>query len=231
MVDDTNYVPRLVGYMRVSTDEQELALQRNALIKYGVPEDRIFSDKMSGKNMDRPGLRRAVKVCWPGDTIVIWKFDRLGRSAIGLLDQMQALEKAGINLVSITETLDTKTPIGKFVVGILANIAELERNMIAERTTAGIKAFKERGGVMGQPHPILDRPKRLAKFKSLHDSGVLFNMTGQQIIDAMNACDDVETSGKNKGKRVKPMSLGSWGNQKKKVLAAMADEEPIIEKD
>ena len=82
---------------------------------------------------------------------------------------MQALERAGINLVSITDTLDTKTPIGKFVVGILANIAELERNMIAERTTAGIKAFKERGGVMGQPHPILDRPKRLAKFKSLHD--------------------------------------------------------------
>ena len=82
---------------------------------------------------------------------------------------------------------------------------------------------------MGQPHPILDRPKRLAKFRTLYESGALFNMTGQQIIDAMNACPDVETVGKNKGKRVKPMSLGSWGNTKKSTLGKMMPEEPVIE--
>jgi DNA invertase Pin-like site-specific DNA recombinase len=231
MFNEDTFTGRLTGYMRVSTDDQEFALQRDALVKYGVPEDRIFYDKLSGKSMQRPGLRRAIKVCWPGDSIVVWKLDRLGRSTIGVLQQIEELAQAKIEIVSVTERLDTKTPIGKFVLTIIAAFAQMERDMISERTTAGIKAFKARGGVMGQPHPILDRPNRLAKFRALYDDGTLFNMTGQQIVDAMNACHDIETSGKNKGKRVKPLSLGSWGNTKKKVLGAMKPDEPVIKKD
>jgi DNA invertase Pin-like site-specific DNA recombinase len=177
---------RFVGYMRVSTDEQEFALQRDALIKHGVPEDRIFSDKMSGAQMNRAGLKRAIKVCWPGDTLVVWKLDRLGRSTIGVLEQIKALDDAGINIVSVTERLDTKSPMGKFTMTILAAFAQMERDMISERTAAGIAAKKKADPTfrMGQLHPILDRPKRRAKFKALYDAGAIFHMTGGQIVQA-----------------------------------------------
>jgi DNA invertase Pin-like site-specific DNA recombinase len=180
---------KLVGYMRVSTDEQDFRLQRDALIAAGVKEGNIFSDKMTGSRMDRAGLKRAVKVCWPGDTIVVWKLDRLGRSTIGVLQQLDELNKAEVGIRSLTENLDTKTHTGKFVMTILAAFAQMERDMISERTKAGLKAYQDRGGKMGPKHSILDNPKRLAKFKALHKSGQLFLMSGSQIVQAMNDAD------------------------------------------
>lgn len=222
MIDDDTYKGRLVGYMRVSTDEQEFALQRDALIRHGVPEDRIFSEKMSGAQMNRAGLKRAIKVCWPSDTLVVWKLDRLGRSTIGVLEQIKALDDAGINLVSVTENLDTKSPMGKFTMTILAAFAQMERDMISERTAAGIAAKKraDPNFRMGQLHPILDRPKRRAKFKALYETGAVFHMTGGQIVQAMNEADP----------KLKPMSTASWFNTKTKTLEAFAPKHEQIRK-
>lgn len=198
---------KLVGYMRVSTDEQDFALQQDALVKYGVPKDIIFSDKMSGKTMKRAGLRRAIKVCWPGDTLVVWKLDRLGRSTIGVLQQLEELDKAGVRIVSVTESLDTKSPIGKFTMTIIAAFAQMERDMISERTTAGIKAFQARGGRMGPPHPVLDNEKRLAVFTDLFESGALFAKGSvPEVVKLINAAD----------KKAKAMSKQSFHNWKSK---------------
>ena len=189
MTDQTSATGKLVGYMRVSTDEQEFSLQKDALLKAGVPKDNIFSDKMTGTRMDRAGLRRAIKVCWPGDTIVVWKLDRLGRSVIGVLQQLEELNRLKIGIRSLTEQLDTSTSYGKAMMTIILAFAQMERDMISERTKAGLKAYQARGGKMGPKHSILDNPKRLAKFKSLHKSGQLFLMSGSQIVQAMNDAD------------------------------------------
>jgi DNA invertase Pin-like site-specific DNA recombinase len=136
MGSEDNYVGRKVGYMRVSTDEQDFQMQRDALIRDGVPPDRIFFDKMSGKSQNRPGLRRAIKVCWKDDIIVVWKLDRLGRSLSGLIQTMEELEKAGIGFRSITEQFDTSAPGGRMLMQMMMVMAEFERSMIAERTKA-----------------------------------------------------------------------------------------------
>ena len=215
---------KLVGYMRVSTDEQDFALQQDALIKYGVPQDIIFSDKMSGAKMNRAGLRRAVKVCWPGDTLVVWKLDRLGRSTIGVLQQLEELDKAGIRIVSVTESLDTQSPIGKFVMTIIAAFAQMERDMISERTTAGIAAFKARGGRMGPLHPVLDNEKRLAVFSDLFESGVLFEKGSvPEVVKMLNDAD----------KKAKAMSTQSFHNWKSKQFSGFIPptEKPITKGD
>jgi len=213
---------KLVGYMRVSTDEQEFDLQRSALIKYGVEPDIIFHDKMSGKTMNRAGLKRAIKVCWPGDTLVVWKLDRLGRSLVGVIEQIEALHKAGVNIVSITENIDYDSPMGRAMMGVTLVFAQMERELISERTKAGIAEYIAKGGVMGQPHPILGRPKRRDKFKALYDTGALFRMTGQQVVDAMNAADP----------KLKPMSTASWFNTKDRTIGEfLPKDEPISKGD
>ena len=208
MGDDDNYVGRKVGYMRVSTDEQDLQMQRDALIRDGVPADRIFSDKMSGKSQNRPGLKRAIKVCSPGDLIVVWKLDRLGRSVSGLIETTGMLEKAGIGFRSITEQFDTSVPGGKMLMQIMMVMAEFERNIIAERTKAGIAArmradpdFK-----MGPKHRIRDYPKRLARFTELDLSHDLLRMTGSMIVAEMNKLPP----------RKLPLSIQSLNNWKAK---------------
>ena len=211
---------RMVGYMRVSTDEQEFALQRDALIKYGVPKDCVFSDKMSGSKMKRAGLRRSILVCDPGDTLVVWKLDRLGRSTIGVLEQIMALNNAGIGLVSVTENLDTQSPMGKFTITILAAFAQMERDMISERTAAGIAAKKRSDPDfrMGRLHPILDRPKRREAFRKLYEDAKIFHMTGEAVAEAMNKADT----------KLPKMSVQSWFNTKTKTLAAFAPEDKPI---
>ena len=212
---------RMIGYMRVSTDEQDFALQRDALVRHGVHPDRIFSDKMSGAKMNRAGLRRAVKVCWPGDTLVVWKLDRLGRSTIGVLQQLEELDKAGIRIVSVTESLDTQSPIGKFVMTIIAAFAQMERDMISERTTAGIAAFKARGGRMGPLHPVLDNEKRLAVFSGLFESGKLFEKGSvPEVVKMLNDAD----------KKAKAMSTQSFHNWKSKAFKGFQPAEKPITK-
>ena len=180
---------QLIGYVRVSTKDQDTALQRDALIKYGVPEENIYSDSASGKTMKRPGLRRALRAARSGDKVVVWKLDRLGRSVIGVLDAVEKLNKDGIELVSITESLDSTTPMGRLMMNILISIAQMERELISERTKAGLAAKRARGWEGGPKHQIKAYPKRLAKFQELFDKGAVFKMTAPEIIHAMNAAD------------------------------------------
>ena len=236
MASDDDYEGRLTGYMRVSTDMQEMAMQKAALIKYGVPEDRIFSDVMTGATMDRAGLKRAIKVCWPKDTLVVWKLDRLGRNTIGALQQIDELTKAGINIASVTEGIDPKTPTGKLFITILAGVAQWERDLIAERTKAGIAEYKARGGRMGQPHPVLDRPWRLKKFNELVALGAVRvdketkgGMPDAQIVTLLNASDP---SPLPKGlKTLKPMSEQSYRNWKSKGFTGyqIPNDDDVIE--
>jgi len=175
------------GYMRVSTDDQDFKLQQDALERY--PVDFIFSDKMTGATMDRPGLKRALKVMRRGDKLVVWRLDRLGRSTMGVLDAVQSMEKAGIKLVSMTESIDTASSMGRMFLTICAAFAQMERDLISERTKAGIAAHKARGGRMGKMHFVKDYPKRLARWRELwpiiHDGG----LTGAQIIEELHAAD------------------------------------------
>ncbi len=179
----------MIGYVRVSTSDQKTVLQRDALTEFGVPIRNIFEDQMSGGTMRRPGLERAIRMCRKGDMLIVWKLDRLGRSVSGVLDAIETLDRRGVKLKSLTEPIDTTTPMGRMVMTILVALAEMERSLISERTKAGMAAAKARGTRAGRSHSILDYPKRRALFQKLHASKDLFEMTGRQIIDAMNAAD------------------------------------------
>jgi len=172
------------GYMRVSTDDQDFKLQEDALNRY--PVDFIFSDKMTGATMDRPGLKRAVKVMRAGDKLVVWRLDRLGRTTMGVLDAVKSMEDAGIKLVSMTESIDTSTPMGKMFLTICAAFAQMERDLISERTKAGIAAHKARGGTMGKKHFVKDHPLRLARARELADVVLAGGITGVDFVAEMH---------------------------------------------
>lgn len=139
----------LVGYCRVSTAEQRLDLQRNALQTAGC--GRLFMDKTSGVARERPGLERALAACKPGDTLIVWKLDRLGRSLPHLIELVRGLEARGVGFRSLTESLDTTTPGGRLIFHVFAALGEFERDLIRERTKAGLAAARERGRVGGRP--------------------------------------------------------------------------------
>lgn len=139
-----------IGYARISTADQKLDLQFDALIKFGVDRERIYSDQASGSRFDRPGLRSAMKALRAGDTLVVWKLDRLGRSVIDVLEMIKRLADRDIVLISLTESLDGRTAIGKLMITILAGFAQMERDLIIERTKAGQKASRDRGIVPGR---------------------------------------------------------------------------------
>ena len=134
-----------IGYARISTGDQKLDLQMDALVKFGVDRERIYSDQASGSRFDRPGLRGCMKALRAGDTLVVWKLDRLGRSVIDVLEMVKRLHDRDIQLVSLTESLDGRTAIGKLMITILAGFAQMERDLIIERTKAGQAASRERG--------------------------------------------------------------------------------------
>jgi DNA invertase Pin-like site-specific DNA recombinase len=141
----------LIGYARVSTEDQKLDLQLDALAKAGVPPGRTYSDKASGgPGVSRPGFAAAMKACRKGDTLVVWKLDRLGRSLIEVLEVCQRLERKGAGIHVITDKIDTSTAMGRFVMHILAALAEMERGLIVERTKAGLAAARARGRIGGR---------------------------------------------------------------------------------
>ncbi|RQS19443.1 recombinase family protein [Burkholderia sp. Bp8998] len=143
-----------VGYARVSTDEQHLDLQLNALQQTGC--DLIFSDRgISGARTDRPGLQHALASLQPGDTLTVWKLDRLGRSLSHLVAIIGELNQAGVRVVSLTEAIDTQSSAGRFTFHLIAALAEFERSLISERTRAGLAAARMRGKRPGRP-AILD---------------------------------------------------------------------------
>jgi DNA invertase Pin-like site-specific DNA recombinase len=139
----------LVGYARVSTVDQRLDLQQDALRDAGC--ERIFTDTASGAKAARPGLTAALETCRAGDILVVWKLDRLGRSLTHLVETVHALATRGIGFRSLQEQLDTTTSGGKLIFHIFASLAEFERDLIRERTNAGLAAARARGRKGGRP--------------------------------------------------------------------------------
>lgn len=150
----------LVGYARVSTDEQTLDLQTDALGSAGC--DRVFTDSMSGAKTERPGLADALAYVRPGDTLVVWRLDRLGRSLAHLIETVTTLERRGIGFKSLTESIDTTTSSGKLIFQIFGALAEFERNLIRERTQAGLAAARARGRVGGRRHALTPKDAAMA---------------------------------------------------------------------
>jgi len=142
----------LIGYARVSTDDQNLDLQKDALHK--VKCQRIFEEKRSGGTIQREELNRALDILRPGDTLVVWRLDRLGRSLRHLIEIVNALEEKGIGFKSLTENIDTTTSTGKLVFHIFGALSEFERNLIKERTRAGLDAARIRGRKGGRPKAL-----------------------------------------------------------------------------
>ncbi|WP_353613974.1 recombinase family protein [Mangrovibacter phragmitis] len=138
----------LIGYVRVSTNDQNTALQRNALECAGC--ELIFEDKMSGKTSDRPGLKKLLRMLSEGDTLVVWKLDRLGRSMRHLVVLIEDLRQRGVNFRSLTDSIDTSTPMGRFFFHVMGALAEMERELIVERTRAGLAAAREEGRIGGR---------------------------------------------------------------------------------
>lgn len=138
----------LVGYARVSTHDQNEDLQVDALTKAGC--ERIFTDRISGAIVDRPGLNDALDYIRPDDTLVVWRLDRLGRSLKDLIEIVGKLDSQGIGFTSLQESIDTNTSGGRLVFHIFGALAEFERNLIRERTKAGLAAARARGRVGGR---------------------------------------------------------------------------------
>lgn len=150
----------LIGYARVSTLEQDVALQIDALQKAGC--ERIFQDKISGAKAERPGLQEALNFARKGDSIVVWRLDRLGRSLKHLIETVGQLEEQGIGFRSLQESIDTTTSGGRLIFHIFGALAEFERNLIRERTIAGLEAARARGRLGGRPKKLDAKKTELA---------------------------------------------------------------------
>lgn len=159
---------RLIGYARVSTDDQDLSAQIEALTRAGVMDDNMHKDQASGVSRRRPGLMLALKDCRPGDTFVVWKLDRLGRDAIEVLARLKWFADRDIGFLSITESIDS-TPGGRFLAGILALNAQYERDVIAQRTARTMQYLKAQGRTFGRERVLTDAQVKAAQ--KLRDAG------------------------------------------------------------
>lgn len=143
---------KIFGYARVSTHEQKLDMQIDALNKYGENGvDEIFQEKMTGTRKDRPQLEEMMKFLRKGDKVVVYKLDRISRSTKHLIELTEQFEKIGVDFISIQDNIDTSTAMGRFYFTIMAGMAQLERDIISERTQAGLKAARARGKLGGRP--------------------------------------------------------------------------------
>jgi len=150
-----------IGYARISTGDQRLDLQYEALQTAGC--DKIYEDTISGMKQERQGLSMALEVLRSGDTLVIWKLDRLGRSVKQLVGLVGDLEKRGIQFKSLTESIDTSTAAGRFFFHVMASLAQMEREMLVERTKAGLAAAKKAGRQSGRKRKMTDSKLESAK--------------------------------------------------------------------
>ena len=155
-----------IGYARVSTDEQSTRLQLDALASAGC--ERVFSEQASGAASGRPVLTDAISHLRCGDTLVVWRLDRLGRSLPHLIEVVRRLEEDGVGLRSLTEGIDTTTPNGRLVFHLFGALAQFERELIRERTRAGLAAARARGRKGGRPPKLSPEKLRMAK-KLLND--------------------------------------------------------------
>lgn len=183
---DANASGRLIGYARVSTSEQSLQMQIDALMRAGVLEDNIHSEKVSGVASARPKLDSAIMDARAGDTIVVWKLDRVGRSLRDLLDRLHDIETRGVGFKSLTEGIDTTTPGGRLIVHVMGSLAQFERDLVVERTKTGVRAAIARGTPFGRKQALSKEQiregkqlraqgwsrKKLAKHFGVHDQTV-----------------------------------------------------------
>jgi DNA invertase Pin-like site-specific DNA recombinase len=166
-----------IGYARVSTHDQTLDLQLDDLQKAGC--EKIYRDTVSGSTTERPGLSEALEFARPGDTLVVWRLDRLGRSLRHLIDTLNGLSERGVDFRSLQESLDTGTSGGKLVFHMMGALAEFERDLIRERTQAGLAAARARGRRGGRP-PTLT-PKQVEMARALYK-------------DKSNSVDDIRAT-------------------------------------
>jgi DNA invertase Pin-like site-specific DNA recombinase len=159
---------RLIGYARVSSNGQELQLQLDALKKAGVAKADVFTDKVSGAKAVRPGLDKCLQQLKPGDTLLVWRLDRLGRSIRHLIDLVEDLHQRSVKFKSICDgAIDTTSASGELIFHVFSALAQFERRLIQERTNAGLKAARARGRLGGRPPMSLDDP-RIQTAKTLH---------------------------------------------------------------
>lgn len=168
----------LIGYARVSTQEQNPALQHDALTKAGC--ETIYTEKASGAQRDRPELNAALNYIRQGDTLVVYKLDRLARSLNQLIETVAMLEERGIGFRSLTEAIDTTSPGGKLVFHIFAALAEFERGIIRERTKAGLAAARARGKTGGRP-PALAKADLAAARALLRDPNISVEEAARRV--------------------------------------------------
>lgn len=179
------------GYARVSTDEQNPALQLAALKRAGCKT--IFKDEgLSGATTKRPALTRCLKALRPGDTLIVWKLDRLGRSLRDLIVMLDEFRAQGIKFRSVTEHIDTETPAGRAMWQMIGVLAELERSLITERTRAGVKAAKGRGVKFGRKPKLTPQQQRharqlLAQGETAQDVAALLNVHRTTLYRALAA--------------------------------------------
>ncbi|MHB8414924.1 MAG: recombinase family protein [Acidiferrobacteraceae bacterium] len=158
----------LIGYARVSTQDQNLDLQIEALTKAGC--NKLFDDKISGSRAERPGLTKALEMLREGDTLVVWKLDRLGRSVKNLVDLISELAKHGVHFKSLTDAIDTGTPSGRVFFHVMASLAEMERKLTVERTRAGLEVARQLGRKGGRKRQMTD--SKIESAKKLLVSGI-----------------------------------------------------------
>jgi len=166
--DGREEAPVLIGYARVSTCDQNLELQHEALKKAGC--NRIFEDRISGSRAERPGLERLMEMLREGDTLVVWKLDRLGRSVKHLVDLVGELSGRGVQFCSLTDSIDTSTPSGRFFFHVMASLAQMERELTIERTRAGLETARQLGRKGGRKRQMTD--SKIESAKKLLSSGV-----------------------------------------------------------
>jgi len=159
---------RLLGYARVSTDDQDLSLQIDALERHGIAKSLIFEDKLSGATSDRPGLSKCLGALQSGDVLVVWRLDRLGRSMRHLITLVEDLRGRGVGFRSLNEgAIDTTSASGELIFNIFSALAQFERRLIQERTKAGLAAARARGRQGGRPRIDSDQAK-VRTTKKLH---------------------------------------------------------------
>ncbi len=186
LLDELGLYMQTIGYARVSTDEQNLALQIDALKSIGCTT--IYSDHgVSGSFAVRPGLKRAVRALKRGDKLVVWRLDRLGRSLINLIKLLDELGRKDISFQSLTESIDTGSSSGRLIFHMMAALAEFERGLISERTRAGMEAARAQGKHLGRP-PSLNREQcreviRLIEVEGLSadEAAALYHVTPRTL--------------------------------------------------
>jgi DNA invertase Pin-like site-specific DNA recombinase len=158
----------LIGYARVSTQDQKLALQRDALRQARC--EKIYEDSLSAMHLERPGLTQALDALRAGDSLVVWKLDRLGRSVKNLIDLVGELSRRDVHFKSLTDNIDTATPAGRFFFHVMASLAQMERELMVERTRAGLQAARNQGRTGGRKRRMTE--SKIASAKRLLASGV-----------------------------------------------------------